>query len=122
MCCVLVGVNGPLRHSCESVVTSARLRWVKTVWRSTQHVESEENLATLPPKGSFMAAQSVERTIVEIGETQKATSDLRVNALERTSGAAKIVPMRVSRRFVISATIVPFRVRLDTSPDTELKD
>ena len=78
---------------------------------STQYVERKENLANLPPDGSFIAAQSIERTIAEIGEPQKTASDLGVGAKGRFGGAAQIIlAIMLPSWLEIRSTIVPHGV------------
>jgi hypothetical protein len=69
-------------------------------------------LAGLAPKGSLVAAQSIERAIIEIGEAQKAASDLGVSAMGRSGGAVQfLLTIVLPWRLVIRSTIVPFWVR-----------
>jgi hypothetical protein len=45
-------------------------------------------LADLTPKGSLVAAETVERSIVEVGEAQKAAPDFGIGVVGRCNSAA----------------------------------
>ena len=44
---------------------------------ATQDIKCKQNLASLAPKGCFISAEAVEGAVRQIGETQKATRELR---------------------------------------------
>ena len=46
-----------------------------------QGIERNEGLANLAPKGSFIAAEAIEREVGQISKTQKATRELNASGL-----------------------------------------
>jgi hypothetical protein len=89
-------VNSPLTLRPSSRLCAKKRRWpiahlstsfFPFVWRESprlpQHVERDENLSDLAPKGRLVAAEAFECPIVEVGEPQETSPDLDIDCLGR---------------------------------------
>jgi hypothetical protein len=81
--------------------------FIRAVWRGLprppQHLERNENLPDLAPKGSLVAAEAFECPIVEIGKPQETSPDLGIDCLGRFLRVASIA---LSAPFAVSTGTV----------------